>query len=467
MDPHGSGPHACGIKQPTKRTGTITRQLLSLLSGAIATTMIVFGSSSGVSSSISSQPGFFRTLSALSPPQFVTPLVVAGVCLLVFAWLMEAPRNNSAAIDARWMLVAWSIPLLLVPPILSLDAAYYADLGYILHIGEDPYVVGLAAAGGPYAPVIADHWIGHGLAYPPLALRASQWIVEATQLHPYWGVVAQRVLALMGVVMIVTLLPRVARYVGVSSRWAYWMGVLNPVVILHFVGGAHNDALMTGLVVLSLWIATTAFGQRILGFVLSASVIGVAMAVKPQAGLAVVAVAGLPIMAELRAAKYRDKLARLVVRCLIAALVALASFAIVSLATGLGFGWVSWLSELDRLVSIAPSFMLGRTADIILDSFGLDANWTYAAAWRLVLIAGIAGLGYLFLRYPDNPMHFVAWGSLIVACMGQSMHPWYLGLGLVLLGATHVAPRTARMLTALVISYALIAYTYAATRAVI
>ena len=58
--------------------------------------------------------------------------------------------------------------------------------------------------------------------------------------------------ALVGVILIVWALPRLAQRFGVQPATAIWLGAANPLLIFHFVAGAHNDALAIGLMVAGL-----------------------------------------------------------------------------------------------------------------------------------------------------------------------------------------------------------------------
>ena len=49
--------------------------------------------------------------------------------------------------------------------------------------------------------------------------------------------------------------PRIARATGVDPVAALWLGVLNPLVLIHLVADAHNDALMLGLMMAGLALA--------------------------------------------------------------------------------------------------------------------------------------------------------------------------------------------------------------------
>ncbi|NED69963.1 hypothetical protein G3I15_54500, partial [Streptomyces sp. SID10244] len=82
-------------------------------------------------------------------------------------------------------------------------------------------------------------WIGKGIT----AVTGDN-ITAAIFLH--------RLVALVGIGLIVWALPRLARRCGVSSVAALWLGAMNPLLILHLVGGIHNEALMLGMMLVGL-----------------------------------------------------------------------------------------------------------------------------------------------------------------------------------------------------------------------
>src|SRR5258708_14747284 len=77
-----------------------------------------------------------------------------------------------------------------------------------------------------------------------------------------------RQLEIAGVVLIAISLPALARAAGKDPARAVWLGVLNPLVLFHFIGGGHNDALMIGLIVAGLAVATTGARRPMFGVVL-------------------------------------------------------------------------------------------------------------------------------------------------------------------------------------------------------
>ena len=377
-------------------------------------------------------------------------LLVASGCLLLSAgWIVLVPRaGRRAAPPQLWWL--WAAPLLLVPPVMSGDPFLYADLGWIMAHGGNPYVDVLGSFGGPFDPFVDRFWAGNGVAYPPLALEINRLAAQLGGMHPYWGVVAQRVPAVAGVALMAAFLPRLADQLGRDRQWALWLGVLNPITIVHLIGGAHNDTLMVGVVVFALWLSVQRVPVVSASLVLAPIVIGLAMALKQQAGLAVIAAAGLPVAVRIAQLPWVQRVAVLGWRTAVATVVALGTFVVVSLATGLGFGWTHWLSQMGRARTMTLSVAIS------------DAwMWTGHDVTRLVstvlAVAAIAGLAALLLLRPERPLEITAWGSLLVLFIGQALHPWYVGLSLALLALLPLSRTAARWVVFVTIGY-LLAY---------
>ncbi len=395
--------------------------------------------------------------------------IVTGVVLLVLAWWWLRPGAGDAGAARgadlsgarpgyRRRLMAglgwWALPLLLAPPVLSADAVLYADLGWIVSQGQNPYLVGLTGAGGPYAPHVDPLWGGSGVAYPPLALLTNALVVGLTGFSTYGGIIAMRLPVLLALAVIAWVLPLLATRLGMDADRALWWGVANPLVILHFVGGAHNDALMIAVALAGIWVALQ--GRHwAWGLLAGPAVIGVAMAFKQQAGLAVIACAGLPIAARLAELAPGRRLWLLAWRSAVAAGVAVGVFVAVSLASGLGFGWTAWLSLMGKAGTAAPFSLLAQGGEkLILAAGGDPTGWLQAigAASTLTLLAV---LGWVLVRFADRPLAAVAWGSLAVSVLGQSMHPWYIPWSIALLALVPLSPRQYRWVTIFVAAFAI------------
>lgn len=426
-----------------------------------------------------------------------TALVVAAVALLVEAWFRLRPRLYHEV--KHWPItLLWSIPLLLAPPIFSHDAYGYAAEGWVLHNGLNPYDVPISALPGAFADQAAWLWRYHTAMYPPLSLEMFRGIVVATGNDPYLSAVGMRLPALAGVALIVFLLPRIAHRIGADPQLTAWFATINPLLIVALVGGAHNDAVMMGLVVLALWlvylpravaapaVAVVAWPRRILDWLLAekwflaaAVVVGVAACIKQPAFLAFypVALIGHPW----RTLHWSDTW-RAGVRLTISLAISVATFVLISLVTGLGFGWV-WAADVPGLVvTLAPFTLIGSGLKLLLElpafavtvmpfafgglglaqfpggfgsavvgQFALDSLRFVGLSLTMVIIAILAlGIGR------RRPITFLSWSYLAFAFGGIALNSWYLTWGGLLLPLTKPQPKVigaAVTITAVLLAY--------------
>lgn len=153
------------------------------------------------------------------------------------------------ALDRRllwWLSCALVLGFALAPPLLSQDVFSYIDYGRLgaLH-GLDPYLHAPAAA--PSDPAFSYvGWADSASAYGPLFTLASYplaWLPLAVALWTFKAMAAASVLALAAVVA------RIAPGRGIDPRRGLAMVALNPLVLVHVVGGAHNDAMAVALAI--------------------------------------------------------------------------------------------------------------------------------------------------------------------------------------------------------------------------
>ena len=371
-------------------------------------------------------------LGALVPIPANRILIGAGTAALTWAWWRLRPTGDPSWRSAGLVLLAWSLPLLAVPPVLSNDAVLYADLGWIWLQGLDPYQVGLAGAGGPIAGQVDPLWAGATVAYPPLSILLHAGVVALTGAHPYLAVIGMRLPVLVSVAVIAWALPRLAELVGRPRRGVLWLGLLNPLLVLHFVGGAHNDAPMVAVTLCAILLVLR-FPVTWASLLVAPAMVGVAMALKQQGGLAVVAVAGLPVAARLASLPLARRLWLLGTRTALATAVTLGTFVAICLGSALGFGWLGGLDLMGKAPTPAPLAVVSKGLAWLV-------GWSGGDAEAVARVAGLVGtgvlaltLGWLVVAFADRPLAAVAWGSLAVAVLGQALHPWYLPWSLALL----------------------------------
>jgi Glycosyltransferase family 87 len=150
--------------------------------------------------------------------------------------------------------IVWSLIGLLVaafalaPVLLSHDVYSYVDyarLGVVHHL--DPYVrPPLAATGDPAFAKVT--WPETTSAYGPLFTLATYplaWLSVGA------AVAALKLVAALSVLGLAAVSARIAAWRGADPLRAAAFVALNPLVLVHVVGGAHNDGLMMLLAMLA------------------------------------------------------------------------------------------------------------------------------------------------------------------------------------------------------------------------
>ncbi|MFI1522491.1 polyprenol phosphomannose-dependent alpha 1,6 mannosyltransferase MptB [Kitasatospora cineracea] len=375
------------------------------------------------------------------------------------------PAAGRSAARTRWLtatLAWWAAPLLLLPPLFSRDAYSYLAQGAMLAGGFDVYADGPAALGGPIAQQIPQVWQHTPAPYGPAFLLLARAAAPLAD-HPYAGVLLLRLSAVLAVAALAALLPALARALGTDPAAALRLGALNPLVLLHLVAGAHNDAAPLALMLAGLLAATR---RRPLP---AAALITLAALTKAPAALALPVAwwlatavpppdgpprptaalrrdphpaaagtrwAGTPTRAFRvfragpgRAAAPRPGAAparghRL--RCAAAVLaVAAGTTAAVTAVAGTGYGWVSALTTPATASSWSPSSGLGRLAAALA---GIAPEGPVAGARLLgaaVAVVAVVLLAVRVARRGSGPVAALALAFGAVVALGPAFRPWY------------------------------------------
>jgi hypothetical protein len=321
--------------------------------------------------------------------------------------------ENAKRGRAFWGAVVVVVAAFAVAPVLLSHDVYsyvdYARLG-VVH-GLDPYVYPPAAE--PFDPAYARvTWIDATSAYGPLFTLATYplaWL-------PAWLAVATlKATAALSVLATALLVARLAPARGVSPLAAAAFVALNPLVLIHVVGGAHND----GLAMLAATIGVAAM--------LSASEAGAGFAFVAAFAIKAPAAVAAPF-ALLRALRIRLSPDRDWVNVGSAAggrflLGAVASALALGAAAYAAFGW-SWLDA----IGLAGENQ-GRTSHMSVPiTFarisGLDPSAVRITALALYTVAFV----YLLLKTWQGAdwLRNAAWASFALLLATAWLLPWYL-----------------------------------------
>ncbi len=362
---------------------------------------------------------------------------VVGVVLLAAGWLwLMTSRRAQAAGERRRMwivlacLAAWGIPLLLGPPLLSSDIYSYAAQGELQSRGIDPTEHGPTyLLGGDYLVGADPYWRNDPAPYGPVWIGLSEATVEITGHDAAASVWGFRVLALAGVAMATVGVALIARSYDLSMPGAVALGIANPLVLIHLLGGGHNDALMLGL--LTLGLAAVRRDRRVLGVVL----VALAAAVKLPAAVA------LPFIGWTWPG-VRDRFFNRAAAGAGTLLGGGALIAVLCGVVGIGGGWVFALSGTNRVHStFSATTKVGHVTHDLLGAVGLQLDEGLVVnAFRVAgLLVALAIAVYVLMRSPElGIVRSVAIVLLAVVLLGPVVWPWYLPAALALFAASDV-----------------------------
>jgi hypothetical protein len=370
--------------------------------------------------------GIERDVVALVPRNAAVPIGAAamtfGLVLVLGAWLFLGLllRRGASVRPLVRIAATWSAPILLGPPLFSRDVYSYAAQGFMVTRHINPYTAGPAALhGAKYAIPVSSMWMHTRSPYGPLFLKLAQLAVGVSGRSVLGAVLALRFYEILGVVLIAASLPTLARSVGKDPARAVWLGVCNPLVLFHFIGGAHNDSLMVGLLVAGLAVATTKrYATAIVLCVLAATV-------KSPAILGIVFIA-------LEAIRNSPRERWLAVSARLLGVTG-ASFSLVSLVTGIGFGWVGALTVPGKNLSyLTPTTFAARSVSAAV---GHDA--AVLTTFRVLgLLLAALGVALFMWRAPQLGTARACGLALaaVVVC-GPIVLPWYALWGVIVLAA--------------------------------
>ena len=239
-------------------------------------------------------------------------------------------------------------------------------------------------------------------------------------------------------------LAKLARRCQVAPETALWLGVLNPVVMLHLLGGIHNEAILLGFLLVGVELAFRGIDSpktstRWALLVTSGFLISCAGMVKVTGFIA------LGFVGMMLAKSLADKGMRQWIAVIIAAgfylIVLVVSIFAATVATGIDLGWISAQGGAASIRSwLSLTTALGVSSGFIGSLLGLgDHTESILVLTRTlgVVVSGIFLVRMLFatLRGAINPVGGLGIATLVLVIFFPVVHPWYLLWAIVPLAA--------------------------------
>lgn len=386
-------------------------------------------------------------------------VLVAGLFFLVAGWvaagryIVPERRGSVFCVGADRLSYAraalWSAtaPLLFAAPLMSRDVYSYLMQGAMVRDGFDPYSEGAAVNPGPYLLEVSHDWRNTTTPYGPLHLWIGNGVTSFVGENVMAGIICYKFISLAGFAAIAWAVPRIARRLGGDPALALWLGVANPVMLIHMVGGMHNESVMVGLVSLGL---LACLNRR---YVLGTVAVGIAVSLKATAAVT------LPFIVWMAAhdcAPAGARLTRRVGAFLISGFavvaVAVASVSAVTVVSGTSWGWLAQISGNTKVVNPLSGATLA--ADAITPFIQLfDEEFPYNAVLgatrtmgSVLMLAGLIVVWWLFRHTERRNIMGMALAYLVAFVFNAVTLPWYFASALSVAG-TFTPPRWLTRLT--------------------
>ena len=391
-------------------------------------------------------------------------MVFIGVGLIVIAWLLLAviagtpllfhrlsahpPQHLLKPAQVWSIFFSWTLPILVTAPLFTQDIYSYIANGSIVVQGMDPYSAGpvqLLGADDPLARSVPFIWANSPSPYGPVALGIAAVISIITNDSIVAAVILHRITSLLGVVAAGWAITALAKRCRFHPATALWLGILNPLTILHLIGGIHNESLMLGFVLVGMELVlrgidkleastslsmSTAWPGWLLTF-LGGTLISAAGMVKVTGfiGLGFAGMALARFLFRRTSMKQWLSISAAAGYFLSVLILSIGAF---TLASGIGLGWVtgqggaatirSWLS-VSTDVGVASGFMgmmlgLGDHTEAIL-SVTRAAGVLAAAAFMVRML-------FATFRGVMHPIGGLGVSTLILVILFPVVHPWYI-----------------------------------------
>jgi alpha-1,6-mannosyltransferase len=282
---------------------------------------------------------------------------------------------------------------------------------------------------GIFADNVHYFWQDTPAPYGPLFILIAKSVAWAIGDNIVLGVILMRLALLPGLLLFVWALPELTRRLGGRVPVALWVAVANPVMVVHLVGGGHNDLLVVGLLAAGSLVALR--GGHAAGIALVTG----AMAVKASAVIA------LPFLVLVWAAHMPGSQRARIGKAIAAGLaVFVVVFAACTVAAGVSLGWLPALSAPSMIVNwMSLPTAVGEFTHTLVSLLVNVPKQPFINVTRVlggILLVWIAVRQWLAAR--DGGPDAVRRAGVVLlatAVLSPAMLPWYVSWGMALVAA--------------------------------
>ncbi|MCS5479529.1 polyprenol phosphomannose-dependent alpha 1,6 mannosyltransferase MptB [Corynebacterium sp. YIM 101645] len=394
-------------------------------------------------------------------------MVLVGVGLLVLAWVcmgpfVGAPYRGTAPGQAtvtssliKRTFAAWVLPILFTAPLFTQDIYSYLAQGAIVARGMDPYAAGPVDLLGPEDPLarsVPFIWSHSPSPYGPVALGLASVISRVTADSIIMGVIGHRLISLLGLIAAGWAISRLARRCRVNPVTALWLGMLNPLTILHLIGGIHNESILLGLMLVGMELGLRGVdklggrnGQPVdtsagAGLVVASAVLIACAGMVKVTGFLALGFVGMNLARHLVRVG-RGPVSAIATAIAVQVVLLVATIAAVTAATGIGLGWVTGQGGAASIRSwLSMTTDIGVVTGFIGMLLGLgdhtDAMLSVTRTVGVLIAAGfLVRMLFATFRGTIHPVGGLGVATFVLVILFPVVHPWYMLWAIVPLAA--------------------------------
>lgn len=360
-----------------------------------------------------------------------------GIGLMLLSWITAGGhilRHNKPL--TRPMIACWITPLVFAGPLMSRDVYSYLMQGTLTRDRINAYEHGAAANPGPLLFEVSADWRNTTTPYGPLHLWIGDLITTITGSNITIGTLAYKALSICSFLVMIWAVARLSVYHGVRPSVAIWLGVANPLVIIHLIGGMHNENLMMALVLSGL------LASRMLpalpGFLAGTVLIATGTALK------VTALVALPFLVWIFVARYAGsgtghlwkdsprRLLTLIMSGLTALGITGGVIQLITTASGQTWGWVEEMAGNTKVINplALPSFLASSLSPLLMRFVNDDLTFNVVLSTIRPYSTALMGISlvciwWVFRHNETSALQGASAAYLVICVLNSVALPWY------------------------------------------
>jgi len=317
----------------------------------------------------------------------------------------------------NWAVAIWSLPQFFALTIFSRDMLAYLNQGRQVLAGQNPYAQGISNLPNWFQLGTDTMWAEDATPYGPMFLWIEAAVVGITGVdQPDIAIFLFRLASLVGVILIMYYVPKLAEMQGWDPARAQWISAANPLFIISFIASGHNDSLMVGFMVAAIYAVWRGHGLLAV-LLMSVSI-----------GMKVISIVLLPFIGLWWAGRNASWL-KIFWYWFMTLGITVVIMLGVGWLNGYGLDWIRVIAGTGSIWSFwSPVGAGGELLRVAVVELGLgDGEWvmpTVRLAGRILSVLIVLVL--MFVGTYDQILARATWSFAAIVVLSPVIHPWYL-----------------------------------------